>query len=96
MAQTQKHDVKATKKKKKIYTLEASGRQGHVGGLGWQKRGLGLPGPPGPSADPSAVPLGSGGKGWGSWLPAHPKDCVTPTDSHGPLLLNRTALAQLC
>lgn len=27
--------------------------------------------------------------------PQHPKDCVTPTDSHGPLLLNRTALAQL-
>lgn len=27
--------------------------------------------------------------------PQHPKDCVTPTDSQGPLLLNRTVLAQL-
>lgn len=49
-----------------------------MGGLGWQKRGLGLPGPPGPSADPRAVPLDSEGKGWGSWLPAAPQGLCHP------------------
>jgi len=98
MAQTQKHDVKSTeKKKKKSCTLESSREteEPAAGAARWEE-GLALPRPLQLAPDPSATPRAAWAppERW-DWAPAcsRASAALVHMDSHGPLRRSRVGAA---
>lgn len=92
MAQTQKHDMKSTEKKKKLHPRELQGDRGTWGRRCTVGRGPGSARAPAAGSRPQCRAMGSlgpsGGTGPGSCLQQSPKNCLIHVDGHSPLLLS--------
>lgn len=92
MAQTQKHDMKSTEKKKKLRPRELQGDTGTWGARCTVGRRPGSAHAPAAGSRPQCRAMGSlgpsGGTEPGSCLQQSPKNCLIHVDGHSPLLLS--------